>query len=167
MAEVDEVLSAHLAKSQTRPFLFVGSGFSRRYLDLETWAELLRRFAGQVGQYEYYLSASDSHLPKTAGLLAREYAEHWWKSEEKRKEREKYQAIAIRASSPLKIAISEYIMRISDFDLSASQFQDELKQLSGLSVDGIITTNWDLLLEALFPSYRVFIGQQSIVSVRH
>lgn len=164
MSAVEEVLERHLDRAQTRPFLFVGSGFSRRYLGLETWTDLLRLFASEVGEFEYYLSAFDSHLPRTAGLIARDYAEFWWKHERKIEEREKHRKTATRSSSPLKIAISEHISQISDFDLSASPYQAELKCLSGLSADGIITTNWDLLLESLFPSYRVFIGQKSIVT---
>nr|WP_246713654.1 SIR2 family protein [Rhizobium esperanzae] len=32
-----------------------------------------------------------------------------------------------------------------------------------MNVDGIITTNWDLLLEDLFPDYKVFIGQEELI----
>lgn len=164
MENVSDILSEHLRKAQTRPFLFVGSGFSRRYLGLDTWMDVLRRFSAPVGDFQYYYSASDSQLPKTAGLLAHDYAKYWWTSPDTAAQRERFRETANRSSSPLKIAISEYMNGISNFDLSASQYKDELTVLSGLNVDGIITTNWDLLLESLFPSYRVFVGQRSIVT---
>lgn len=41
----------------------------------------------------------------------------------------------------------------------SGEYKDEIALLSQLSVDGIITTNWDLLLETLFPDYKVFVGQ--------
>lgn len=161
---VSTQLSEHLKRSKTRPFLFIGSGLSRRYLGLDTWEGLLRHFSEPLGSFDYYLSASDSKLPQAAELLAKDYAEYWWKSEEKEEFRSEFKNLAISSSSPLKIDISNYLESLSDFDLSQSSYQDELNALSGLNIDGIITTNWDLLLEALFPEYKVFIGQKSIVT---
>ena len=37
-------------------FLFIGSGFSRRYLGLEDWAGLLSKFTEDVKDFEFYKS---------------------------------------------------------------------------------------------------------------
>lgn len=37
-----------LSKKATSPFLFLGSGFSRRYIGLEKWEELLKAFHLQI-----------------------------------------------------------------------------------------------------------------------
>jgi hypothetical protein len=42
---LQDELAAHFKSFQTAPFLFVGSGMSRRYLGLENREGLLRRFA--------------------------------------------------------------------------------------------------------------------------
>ena len=44
MTLIDD-LHTHLEQFHTAPFLFVGSGLPRRYLGLEDWEGLLRRFA--------------------------------------------------------------------------------------------------------------------------
>lgn len=43
------------------------------------------------------------------------------------------------------------------------QHIEEIELLSRLNVDGIITTNWDTLLESLFPDYKVFTGQNELL----
>ncbi|NMT18501.1 hypothetical protein HKA99_29605, partial [Vibrio parahaemolyticus] len=51
------------------PFLFLGSGFSRRYLGLEDWKGLLNRFCVAGKPFEYYLASADGNYPKIASLL--------------------------------------------------------------------------------------------------
>lgn len=48
MIGIKEELSKKLKKVESAPFLFVGSGVSRRYLNLESWEELLRKFSEEA-----------------------------------------------------------------------------------------------------------------------
>jgi hypothetical protein len=49
-----EQISDHLSGFRSAPFLFAGAGLSRRYLGLDSWEGLLRRFAAEAGRpYEY------------------------------------------------------------------------------------------------------------------
>ena len=152
------ILHAH----PNSPFLFVGSGFSQRYLGVPTWEALLRRFCNALSPFEYYLASSDSKLPRCASLIAKDYAEHWWKSAEFAAQREKYKKDIIASSSPLKVAISDFLTSECKL-IKDAKLVNELNGVRALNAEGIITTNWDGLLESLFPDYTVYIGQQSIV----
>jgi len=44
-----------------------------------------------------------------------------------------------------------------------SPYAHEVALLSGLNVDGVITTNWDMFLEQIFPDYRVYVGQNELL----
>ncbi|MCX6952937.1 MAG: SIR2 family protein [Verrucomicrobia bacterium] len=155
-------LSEILHDHPSSPFLFVGSGFSQRYLGIPTWDGLLRMFCKAGAPYEFYLANADSKLPRCASLIAKDYADIWWKSDELAAIREKYKKHISTSSSPLKAAISEMLQ--SQYKIIRDpQLLDELAALRAFNAEGIITTNWDGLLEGLFPGYKVFIGQQSVV----
>jgi len=151
-----------LDDQQMSPFLFIGSGFSQRYLGLPTWEGLLAKFCTLGIPFDNYMARADSSLPRCASMIAKEYSEQWLTNSAFGHLREEYAQHHITSSSALKISISHYLK--SDVRLPRDpQLAAELKALRALNIEGIITTNWDKLLESLFPDYRVFVGQQSIV----
>src|SRR5690606_4425252 len=89
-----EELTTHLTKFNTSPFLFVGSGFSRRYYGLPTWETLLNEMVTTLSlskPYEYYKSNSEGLLPKVATMMGNEFNSIWWSSEAFEENRCKHQ----------------------------------------------------------------------------
>jgi hypothetical protein len=156
-------LSDHLKKFPSLPFLFVGSGLSRRYLSLETWESLLRRFSKLTTKdYEYFSSKANGNLPRVATMLAMEFHEKWWKLAKYKSARDKWRATATKSDSPIKIEISTYI-RGKRTDPDDAEMVSEIEAFQKANIDGIITTNWDLLLETIFPGFEVFKGQEELL----
>jgi len=63
----------------------------------------------------------------------------------------------------LKNEICEYLSEVDTSGISEEGIQKEMSILKEVNVDGIITTNWDFLLEEIFPEYRVFVGQEELL----
>lgn len=157
-------LQEHLAKFNTNPYLFVGSGLSRRFLSLPTWEELLMSFfeGSKIdGDFEYYLSKSNGDLPLLATNLAKEFHEIWWRSEDFKKAREKFKSEAKdRQDAPFKIQLADLVRESGVINDS---YKAEIDLLRASVIDGIITTNWDIFLEDIFSDYKVYIGQQELL----
>lgn len=145
------------------PFLFVGSGFSRRYLGLEDWPGLLSRFCVAGHPFEYYLASANGDYPAVAKRLASDFNEHWWSAEEYASNVSRFKSKVRDVTSALRIEISNYILSLDQSKAIESEHKDEVEILSGLNVDGVITTNWDIFLEQLFPDYKVYIGQKELL----
>jgi hypothetical protein len=145
------------------PFLFVGSGFSRRYLGLEDWRGLLSKFSLTGQPFEYFLAKADGNMPSAAKLLAYEFNEFWWTSPEFAVSVARHKTRISNSTSALRIEICNYLTAISNIDTKKVALSEELEILSSLNVDGIITTNWDTFLEQLFPDYRKYVGQNELL----
>lgn len=152
----------HFNSASSSPFLFIGSGFSRRYLGLEDWGELLRKFCPDNHPYEYYFSKAEGSLAKVAELMSDDFFECWWATDKYSEEREKYKHFLLTHISTLKIAIASYIDKLVCEEHVNETYIDEINVLSKLDVDGIITTNWDQYLDKLFPDYKVYVGQREL-----
>lgn len=164
MNSFENTLANHLDKFDNAPFLFVGSGLSRRYLGLEDWEGLLRQFASlNPKPFEYYRSTANGDLPKTATEIARDFHDVWWSSEDFEASREMYEGEAVHRESALKIEIAKHIIEVSEGAQYDETSLDELGLLEEVMIDGIITTNYDLLLEQLFPDLKVFVGQEELM----
>lgn len=163
MSELTEATAEILQANSGAPFLFVGSGFSRRYLGLEDWSGLLRRFCGDVREFDYYSASANGNLPEAAHLLASDFHHVWWENEKYASSREQYKAGVKSVDDALKNEIASYLRAVPLEGLMDEQIQKEITALRDLNVDGIITTNWDLLIEELFPEYRTFVGQEELL----
>lgn len=154
----------HLQKFPTNPYLFIGSGLSRRYIGLPTWESLLSEFFSSsfiTGELEYFQSKSNGSLPKLAELLALEFHEVWWKNANFKTSREINKIIAKEKSNiPLKIEISNLIQSKKRLN---KEFEEEIALLKTSVIDGIITTNWDTFLETIFNDFKIFVGQQELL----
>lgn len=74
--DFQEKLNEHLSRFNTSSFLFVGSGFSRRYYGLPIWETLLIEMISRLSlskPYEYYRSNSSGSLPLVASMMGKEF----------------------------------------------------------------------------------------------
>lgn len=155
----------HISKFSTSPFLFIGSGFSRRYLGLPTWEHLLIETCKELGlpkPYNFYKSNADSQLPYIASLIGNDFNEIWWESPNFEKSRAMFEAHAETKYSPLKYEVSHKINAANEI-IQDELIKKEIQLLKKVNIDGIITTNWDQLLEQIFPEFNKFIGQEELI----
>lgn len=160
MTDIHADLLEIISKKPAAPFLFIGSGMSRRYLGLEDWDGLLSRFCITGRPYEYFKSSANQVVPKAANLICDAYHEYWWNNDDFLEERKLSSGLIRNKTTPLRLAISSYIKQKIQIN---SEFQEEIELLKKCDVDGIITTNWDCFLETLFPDYKVYVGQNELL----
>lgn len=164
MPSLEESLTEHLAQFHTAPILFLGSGLTRRYLELDDWETLLNYLSSLTSKpYAYYKSTADGGLPMAASLIANEFSANWWEDSIYEDMRSNFADLCQTKSSPLKILISEYIKEKVSTALKNPSYKDEIAYLKTAVIDGIITTNWDLFLEYIFPEFKPYIGQKDIL----
>lgn len=113
--------------------------------------------------FEYYLAAADGDYPKIASLLANDFNDYWWRSDVYKESRDAYKSEIKDRTSALRIEISKYLLTLDQSVAKASGYEQEVEMLARLNVDGVITTNWDLFLEEIFPDYKVYIGQEELL----
>jgi len=155
---------SHLKKFNTSPYLFIGSGFSSRYINNEGWAQLLTNVCLELqlkSNFHYYKSKCSNDLTAVATLMANDLFEDWWKDGRFSESRNEFQEHVNDPESPLKYEICKYLSK--NKMLINTDVESEYRLLKKINIEGIITTNWDLLLEKTFPEFNVFIGQDKLI----
>lgn len=164
MSDFRDGLEAHLKTFRAAPFLFIGAGLSRRYLGLDGWEALLRRMAELTGgDYDFYNATADGDLAQIATLIAEDLHEIWWKDPKFKAHRNKYTGQLMHRDSALKAEASIYLADSLKHLPKDGPLHGELEALRKVVIDGIITTNFDPLLEHMFPDFRVFVGQERLM----
>ncbi|WP_069222595.1 SIR2 family protein [Burkholderia vietnamiensis] len=156
-------LEGHLKKFSSPPYLFVGSGIARRYLGLENWPGLLEKQCELHDlDFGFLNTTAKGDLPKLASEMAKEFHPKWWKDKKYKESRDQFSKLATSDESALKFEIAKYIGTAGTLT-SQNNLLEELEIFKKIVVDGIVTTNWDGLLEALFSDYKVYIGQEELL----
>jgi hypothetical protein len=160
-------ISTLLNDSNSRPILFVGAGISRRYINSPNWIGLLEYLieANPNKKYPigYYTQEKMDNLPQVGSLIVNEYYDYaWQKYSENVFPKELYGSNHSR-SIFLKYRIAEHLTSlINGFSIEGHQYYDELEALMQITPHAVITTNYDLLMEYIFPQHNPIIGQQVI-----
>lgn len=168
--EINEIIKNAIQTTGHHPFLFVGSGLSKRYLGTEKWDELLRVFCTEFSdnefQYDVYANKVEDEdyygqQPAIAHLLEKDYNNEVLTAEKYNDFRNRHKDELQNKVSALKIAIAEHLS--SNILPKDNQELILLGRMAKRSVSGIITTNYDMLLDTLFPKFDVYVGQQELL----
>lgn len=162
-----------ISRFKTVPFLFVGSGLSRRYLNTPDWKGLLEYFAGRISNdpfaYNSYVSRANAEgftegqLPKVAELIQRDFDEKWFATPAMRSQDEDVLRAVKDGVSPFKAEVAKYFRCFTEPDNKYQAEIGKLKELSVRNLAGVITTNYDDFLEKQFDGYTRYIGQTELI----
>ncbi|WP_242241702.1 SIR2 family protein [Bacillus cereus group sp. BfR-BA-01309] len=161
-------LKSVIDDSGTRPILFVGTGLSMRYLNAPNWIGLLdmliHRNPNCIYPIAYYTQNCEDN-PHIASLLIEEYNKYAWDNYRNGVFPEKLYESNNHNSMFLKYQICRIFERImGNFKLEDHPLSEEIELLRKLKPHAIITTNYDKMLEKIFPEHSVTVGQQVIKS---
>lgn len=162
--EVTDDIATVLKDAGCQPILFVGSGFSKRYAGAPNWEELLRKLAENCPQidkdYAYYKQTYGDPM-KIGSVFADAYREWAWD-----KGKSKFPAEYFTEKFPpdifLKHTVAELLKEAGSTkgSFGSAVLNDEITALRAMSPHAIVTTNYDELIEPLFPEYERVIGQK-------
>lgn len=125
--ELIETFQEVIEQTKRHPFLFLGSGFSMRYLGTPTFEELLKKFTGLVSNDEYRFASygtAESTLPQIAQELEKDFNTKFFndtafmatlKSQNK--------ALISARISPFKIALANYFQKFTREKIKTSDLQ--------------------------------------------
>ncbi|MBC1523608.1 hypothetical protein HB884_05235 [Listeria booriae] len=163
---MDNYLKTILNDCDSLPFLFVGSGMSKRYLNLPNWQELLKalseetygntiKFSQNMNtiRSKYGINLEDNYnefMCRMCDMIEQELNIRWFEDIKFEQSRSDYLELIDQGVSPLKIEIMKYLRNKSQINTALSEEIESLKSISLKSISGIITTNYDTFLEETF-----------------
>lgn len=163
-------LCSTIRNFSTTPILFIGSGISRRYYNLPSWRELLETFTQFISKDEFkfsqYMTLSNKDYTKIASLLEIDFNNAWYENPKLFTLPEHLLTLIKQGISPFKCAVAHYIETKSILN---SEYNDEialLKSILDTHVTGVITTNYDTLIEKYAPNYITYNGQDDLLFSR-
>lgn len=163
-----------------KPFFFIGSGISIRYLDLPDWEQLLQIASRRIDNNNIYFYKSiktkvsnnlqdqnitdkSKILPAVASELSRIYNERFFSDENFESDlKDKYFDDINSDVPPFKLLISNLVSSLNYNQTYSIEKNEFIKLKSHIS--GIITTNFDLFLESIFDDFDVFISQDDLIN---
>lgn len=164
MEEVREDIKDCLNEMGTQPILFVGSGLSQRFFNGPSWVGLLEELQSKCpliqNEVGFYLQ-DGYRLEEIGSEYTNLYREWAWAN--KQMFPDDLFNSRVPRSSYIKYQIKQLFEEITPHKVEAiedANFQNEIELLRNIQPHAIITTNYDTLLEKIYPDYQPIIGQQ-------
>ncbi|RCS44020.1 SIR2 family protein [Bremerella cremea] len=165
ITEVTEEVQQCLSDKGCQPILFIGSGLSKRLFKGPSWVELLERLASGCPEIKkelaYYRQQSDDNLIDIGETFADCYMEWAWGTGKRKFPKELFESPDKQIF--VKHIVCELFKKITPDALTGIRnraLQREIRLLQSIRPHAVITTNYDSLLEIIFPEYEPVIGQR-------
>lgn len=163
-----------VSQFNTTPFIFAGSGITRRYYGLPDWGSLLSVFAKKISDdvFAYrsfenqaqYSAGADDKMPMIATLIEKDFNEAWFADKSGIRSVDPMVAKAVsEGTSPFKAEVCAYIGENASIIAGHEEEIKKLKRISKSNIAGVITTNYDTFFESIFDGYKTFVGQDELV----
>jgi hypothetical protein len=163
--EVTSDIAAVISDAGCQPILFVGSGFAKRYSQAPNWEQLLRNLAEACPKidrdYAYYKQAYGD-LTVIGSVFAEAYRVGAW-GEGKTQFPEAYFSEKYPSDIFFKHTVAELLKGLGPNkagSFGSPELDAEIAALKAMSPHAIVTTNYDEILEPLFPEYERVVGQK-------
>jgi hypothetical protein len=166
-AEVVEDIGEIVQQYGVQPILFIGSGLAKRYFDAPNWEELLDYLASKCSSIDKGLGFFKQSLGDPIHIgeeFARLYQEWAWSTGNNEFPEDMF-GPDVAKGDYIKFKIAEYLKLITPPDVGgfgSTQYAGEIEALQRIKPHAIITTNYDQMIETLFPDLTPIIGQQAI-----
>jgi|GEM_PF-1865057 len=162
-----EYLKQYIDNMKSRPIFFIGSGFSQRYIKSPTWGTLLKQLIEENPEIkrpmQYFVQEHNGDYAKIASELVDYYRTYAWEHHGNDEMFPPFLFESASRSIHLKYKIASILIDLMEqFDAETHELHDEIELIKKLNPQAIITTNYDNLLETLFPKYEAIVGQQVI-----
>lgn len=193
MDYVEEKIYELVKSFNQLPYLFIGTGLSMRYADAPSWDKLLldiwklinknseeidyKRFKARIENNFIEESKNDLDIkkknseyikyylnPEIASILQRDFNKKFYEDKQFGYEifsEEISNIIIDKKYDPFKYWISKEMRDIKYIDRDVDEL-NTLKEMES-KIAGIITTNYDNLLEELFEEFDVIVGQENML----
>lgn len=171
--KIAEVIRRAVDDASRYPFLFVGSGLSRRYTGSPNWEGLLEKVCERVVDDKFAFSGyrsrakaalhggeAGSVLPYIATLLEQDADAELLKGKDFGEFRNKHEHDILSGVSPTKLLIADIL---SSYTIGENSEIALLEKAGKSHISGVITTNYDELCERLFPSFVTYVGEGDLL----
>lgn len=151
----------------TTPFLFVGSGLTRRYFDLPNWEELLKHFAAIISDdsfiFQRYMQENDKDYEKIGSAISKDFDSKWFRDASIRTNEEDVYAAVKAGVSPFKAELAHFIKTNSIKNEAYAEEIALLQKLTENNISGFITTNYDTFIEDIAAGYKTYNSQEELI----
>ncbi|KAA8726307.1 SIR2 family protein [Ewingella americana] len=158
--DVSDDIKTCLEGMGCQPILFVGSGLTKRYLAGPNWEELLQQLAAECPNIDKkfaYYKQKYPELIDIGTIFSDAYNEWAWSEGES-----EFPPTLFEEGNDPSIYFKHKISNIFNSLIQEKQIvdNDEVELLRKVHPHSIITTNYDGLLESIYPEFTPIIGQK-------